>query len=164
MMYYLVGGRVQSLRQILTPLTGYLWRANDLVTSDHYLWRVRRDNVTGEPSGRGPSQVSPHLWRALQVIRSTFKNKILSFFSNDMDGYMPRIKVIELNQIYNIIIENIFISQNLHVIKWDIFWKMKFWILQTTSDEDIFYVKVIKHDEIYNYLVDNIFIWSHLGC
>jgi hypothetical protein len=81
-----------------------------------------------------------------------------------MDGYMPRIKVIELNQIYNIIIENIFISQSLHVIKWDIFWKMKFWILQTTSDEDIFYVKVIKHDEIYNYLVDNIFIWSHLGC
>ena len=101
---------------------------------------------------------------ALQVIRSTFKNKILSFFSNDMDGYMPRIKVIELNQIYNIIIENIFISQSLHVIKWDIFWKMKFWILQTISDEDIFYVKVIKHDEIYNYLVDNIFIWSHLGC
>ncbi len=33
----------------------------------------------------------------------------------DMDGYMPRIEVIELNQIYNIVIENIFISQSLHV-------------------------------------------------
>lgn len=52
------------LRQNPTSVTAHQWRVYKLVTDDRHLWRVVRFTVIGEASGRGPSQVSPHLWRA----------------------------------------------------------------------------------------------------
>ncbi len=53
-----------TLRHNPTFVTVYQWQAYKLVTDDRHLWRVARFAVIGGASGRGPSQVSPHLWRA----------------------------------------------------------------------------------------------------
>ncbi len=53
-----------SLRQNPTSVTAYQWRAYELVTDDRHLWRAARFAIIGGASGHGPSQVSPHLWRA----------------------------------------------------------------------------------------------------
>ena len=68
------------------------------------------------------------------------------------------IKFVDLDQIYNFVVDKIFI--------WGCFGNdigvsnLKFQNFEMISDEKIVYIKVIDPDQIYNFVVENSFIWD----
>ena len=77
---------------------------------------------------------------------------------------MTKIKVVDLDELYNFhdhdfFIWNYLVFQNLVWISH--FLKFKFWIVQTKSHEKITKIKVINLEKLYNFVVDNFFIWDY---
>ena len=74
------------------------------------------------------------------------------------------IKFVDLDQIYNFVVDKIFI--------WGCFGNdigvsnLKFEISKLWNDLGwkIVYIKVIDPDQIYNFVVERIFIWDHYSC
>jgi hypothetical protein len=64
--------------------------------------------------------------------------------------YKPYSKVVELDMIYNFVVDNVFISYNL-IIGSNI--HIKYYVLKT-SDIEIVYTKLIVRSKIYNFVVD----------
>jgi len=79
------------------------------------------------------------------------------------DGETSKTKVVDLEKLYNFIVDDFFIWNNLYKKKSREFphiWNSNFF--QTKSDENKLYIKVVDIDEINNFIVDDFFIWKHL--
>ena len=80
-------------------------------------------------------------------------------------GKMTKIKVIDLDELYNFYIHDFF-SWN-HILFQNVVsscncLNFKFWIVQTKSHDKMTKIKVVHVDELYNFYVYNIFILGHL--
>jgi len=75
------------------------------------------------------------------------------------DEEMPKIKVVDLDEFYNFVVDD-FCSRN-HLLfqnlVWSFFLKFKIWIVQTKSHEKMTKMKVVDLEKLYNFVVDKNF-------
>jgi hypothetical protein len=82
------------------------------------------------------------------------------------DEKMIKIKVVDLDELYNFDVDNIFSWNHLlfQNLVWSCLLKFKIWIIQTKSDEEMTKIKVVDLDELHNFVVYDLFIWNQLLC
>jgi hypothetical protein len=74
---------------------------------------------------------------------------------------MIKIKVVDLDEFYNFLVDDFFRWNHLlfqNVVSSWYFLKFKFWIVQTKSHEKMTKMKVVDLEKLYNFVVDNFFI------
>ncbi len=78
---------------------------------------------------------------------------------------MTKIKVIDLDELYNFVVDNFTIWNHLLLEKniWiSYILKYKFYIVQSNSDGEMTKIKMVDLNEFYNFVFDSFFIWVHL--
>jgi len=78
---------------------------------------------------------------------------------------MTKIKVIDLDDLYNSVVADFFIWN--HCVSQNSIWgcnilKFKFRMVQTKSDRELNIIKAIDLDKLYNFFVDDLFNWNNL--
>jgi hypothetical protein len=75
---------------------------------------------------------------------------------------MIKIKVVDLQKLYNFVVETILIKLLLPRKNTSNFWNMKISICQETSNGETFKMKVVETEKLWNFVVNNFFIWNHI--
>ena len=78
---------------------------------------------------------------------------------------MTKIKVIDLNDFYNFVVDDFFRWNHLHfqIFVWSCYvLKFKFYIVQIKSDEEMAKIKVVDLKNLWIFVVNNFSIWIHL--
>jgi hypothetical protein len=81
------------------------------------------------------------------------------------DEQMTKIKVIDLDELYNFYVHDFFKWNHLlfeNVVSIWYFLKFKFWIVETKSDREMTKTKIVDLNDLWNFVVDNFSIWIHL--
>ena len=84
---------------------------------------------------------------------------------SNSDGEMTKIKVIDIDELYNFVVDDIF-SWN-RLVSENVVWtyhnlKFKFYVGQLNSDGEITKIKLVDLNKLYNFVFDNCFKKVHL--